>query len=335
MPQRLALINQWLQHKLQLRDYDIQPASSDASFRRYFRVTAHKGDFVPYQCKTLVVMDAPPERENTEPYIRIARMMADMGLNVPRVLEQDKEQGLLLLSDLGATQYLSLLNDTNVNELYGDALAALLKLQTHDADACLGLPRYDRALLQRELTIFVEWYLQKHLGLVLSQQQQRVIDDAFDVFIDSALQQPVVCVHRDYHSRNLMYTERDNPGILDFQDAVTGPVTYDLVSLLRDCYIAWPREQVETWALQHMKNLQQADVVAGIEGEQFLRWFDLMGAQRHLKAAGIFARLNHRDSKPDYLKDIPRTLSYVLDVIGRYPELAALHRLLTSVMPSF
>ncbi|MGD8566617.1 MAG: phosphotransferase [Gammaproteobacteria bacterium] len=334
MPQRLALINQWLQNQLRLRDYDIQPASSDASFRRYFRISAGSGEFVPYRCETLVVMDAPPERENTAPYIRIARMMAEMGLNVPRVLEQDKEQGFLLLSDLGATQYLSILNDANVNDLYGDALAALLKLQTHSADACGDLPRYDRALLLRELNIFVEWYLQKHLGLELSQQQQKVIDDALEIFIASALQQPQVCVHRDYHSRNLMYTKRDNPGILDFQDAVTGPVTYDLVSLLRDCYIAWPREQVENWALQHRENLQQADVIVDVSSEQFLRWFDLMGAQRHLKATGIFARLNHRDGKPDYLKDIPRTLSYVLDVSGRYNELAALNRLLTSVMPS-
>jgi aminoglycoside/choline kinase family phosphotransferase len=334
MPQRLALINQWLKQQLQLRDYDIRPASSDASFRRYFRITANKGEFLPYQCKTLVVMDAPPERENTAPYIRIAGMMADMGLNVPRVLEQNNEQGFLLLSDLGATQYLSILNDNNVNELYADALAALLKLQTHDAGACSDLPRYDRALLQRELNIFVEWYLQKHLGLALSPQQQQVIDEAFEIFIASALQQPVVCVHRDYHSRNLMFTESDNPGILDFQDAVTGPVTYDLVSLLRDCYIAWRREQVENWALQHWKNLQQADVIAQVSGEQFLRWFDLMGAQRHLKATGIFARLNHRDGKPDYLKDIPRTLSYVLDVSGRYNELASLNRLLKSVMPA-
>ena len=334
MPQRLAQINHWLQADLKLQGYDIRPASSDASFRRYFRISAGQGEFSSYHSKTLIVMDAPPHREDTAPYMRIARMMADIGLHVPLVLEENKEQGFLLLSDLGATQYLAILNNGNVNQLYDDALAALLKLQRHDIKACADLPSYDRALLQRELNIFVEWYLQKHLGLRLSQQQELMINNSFEVLIESALQQPVVCVHRDYHSRNLMYTEHNNPGILDFQDAVTGPVTYDLASLLKDCYIAWPGEQVQNWALGYKETLEKNAVIAGVSNEQFMRWFDLMGAQRHLKATGIFARLDQRDGKPEYLNDIPRTLSYVVDVSGRYNELTELNRFLISIMPS-
>ncbi|MGD8571415.1 MAG: phosphotransferase [Gammaproteobacteria bacterium] len=334
MPERLAQINSWLQKDLKLVEYDIRPASSDASFRRYFRITANSGEFARFQRHTLVVMDAPPERENTGPYIRIARMMADMGLHVPLILEQNRERGFLLLSDLGNTQYLSVLNNDNADQLYGDALAALMKLQRYDVNQCSELPHYDRALLQRELTIFVEWYLQKHLGLDMSPSQQQVLDEAFDVLINAALEQPLVCVHRDYHSRNLMYTEHNNPGILDFQDAVVGPITYDLVSLLKDCYISWPRGQVESWALAHKLELEKARVMTDISDEQFLRWFDFMGAQRHLKATGIFARLNRRDGKPDYLNDIPRTLAYVMDVSARYPELAALNDFLMSLDPA-
>ena len=176
--------------------------------------------------------------------------------------------------------------------------------------------------------------MQKHLGLRLSREQESIIDDAFAILIETALEQPVVCVHRDYHSRNLMQTEKNNPGILDFQDAVIGPVTYDLVSLLKDCYISWPRQQVESWALEHKANLESTGVIKDVENQQFLRWFDFMGAQRHIKATGIFARLDQRDGKPDYLNDIPRTLSYVVDVSSRYKELNALHQFLISIKPS-
>ena len=326
MPQRLA--------QLMLSNYDIQPASSDASFRRYFRITSSAGLFAHYQAQSLIVMDAPPFQEDTRPYIRIAKLMADTGLNVPLVLEENTEQGFLLLSDLGSTQYLSVLNDSNVNELYKDALDALLKLQTNGPSESDAIPQYDHALLLRELEIFREWYLQKHLGLRLSKEQENIINDAFALLIETALEQPVVCVHRDYHSRNLMQTENNNPGVLDFQDAVIGPVTYDLVSLLKDCYISWPREQVESWALQHKANLESAGIIKSVDNQQFLRWFDFMGAQRHLKATGIFARLDQRDGKPDYLNDIPRTLSYVVDVSGRYNELNALNQFLVSIMPS-
>jgi len=334
MPQRLAQINDWLQNQLQLSNYDIAPASSDASFRRYFRITAKDKTFVDYQTESLIVMDAPPFQEDTGPYIRMARLLAGVGLNVPLVLEENPEQGFLLLSDLGSTQYLSVLNANNVEQLYNDALAALLTLQAQGPRGQGVLPAYDRALLQRELEIFREWYLQKHLGLRLSQQQEGIIDNAFALLIDVALEQPVVCVHRDYHSRNLMQTDKDNPGILDFQDAVIGPVTYDLVSLLKDCYIAWPRKQVESWALRHKAELEHAGIIAVMDNNQFLRWFDFMGTQRHLKATGIFARLDQRDGKPEYLNDIPRTLSYVIDVSGRYDELQDLNQFLISIMPS-
>lgn len=334
MAQRLAQINEWLQNDLQFSKYDIKPASSDASFRRYFRITATKGEFVPFNARNLIVMDAPPFREDVKPYLRIAKMLAGFGLNVPIVLAENIELGFLLLSDLGSVQYLSILTKNNVEQLYKDALSALLKMQISGPRSPESLPAYDRALLQRELEIFREWYLQKHLGLRLSQAQEKLINDSFEILIQSALEQPVVFVHRDFHSRNLMQTTDNNPGILDFQDAVIGPVTYDLVSLLKDCYIAWPSEQVENWAVQHKNSLEQAHVIDKMDNQKFLRWFDLMGAQRHLKATGIFARLDIRDGKSDYLKDIPRTLSYVADVSQRYSELNALNQFLLSLMPS-
>ena len=315
MAERLEHLKHWLESELDFGEYTLKPASADASFRRYFRVL-HQGE-------SLIVMDAPPENENSRPFIDISRMLFDVGLNVPAVIDYDLEQGFLLLSDLGSRSYLDGLNGDSVERLYGDALSALATIQT-----CIprdgGLPAYDRALLLREMGLFREWLLGKHLDVALDATQTALIDRAFSLLVDNALQQPQVCVHRDYHSRNLMVTQRNNPGILDFQDAVIGPVTYDLVSLLRDCYIAWPRAQVEDWALGY----QQLALQSGILREEhedsisFLRWFDLMGMQRHLKAAGIFARLNHRDGKPGYLGDIPRTLAYVVEVASRYEELA-------------
>jgi aminoglycoside/choline kinase family phosphotransferase len=287
VPQRIEALKHWLQDELAFRDYTLNPASADASFRRYFRV-AHDG-------ASYIVMDAPPDREDSRPYIQVARLFYDVGLNVPEVIDEDLEQGFLLLSDLGSTLYLDVLNAETVDRLYGDALGALATLQACTQAAGL-LPDYDRTRLLSE------------------------------VLAENALLQPRVCVHRDYHSRNLMVTTKNNPGILDFQDAVVGPVTYDLVSLLRDCYISWPRARVEDWALGYQELALQSGILHEGQGDpaQFLRWFDLMGVQRHLKAAGIFARLNHRDGKPGYLADIPRTLEYVIDVAARYGELTRL-----------
>lgn len=315
MPERLAQLKHWLDRELALREYTIVPASADASFRRYFRVQ--------HGTSSLIVMDAPPDREDSRPFIDVSGRLFGAGLNVPEVLDQDLEQGFLLLSDLGSTPYLGALNEASVERLYGDALGALVSIQ---ACACDGLPPYDRALLLREMELFREWLVGTHLGIRLDAAQQEMLDTVFERLADNALGQPQGFVHRDYHSRNLMVTGSNNPGILDFQDAVCGALTYDLVSLLKDCYIAWPRARVEDWALGYQELALQSGVLREEHEDprQFLRWFDLMGAQRHLKAAGIFARLHHRDGKPGYLADIPRTLGYITDLAERYPELTPL-----------
>jgi hypothetical protein len=245
---------------------------------------------------------------------------------VPQVLAEDLGQGFLLLSDLGTRQYLDELSAQSVERLYGDAMGALATLQACGHQGGV-LPPYDRELLWREMELFRDWYLGKHLGLSLSDSENKVLDETFTLLADSALEQPAVSVHRDYHSRNLMVSEH-NPGILDFQDAVHGPLTYDLVSLLRDCYIDWPRGQVEEWALGYHDIAIDHGILRERQQERFLRWFDLMGMQRHLKATGIFARLNHRDGKPGYLNDIPRTLGYVAEVSTRYPALHSFRQLL-------
>ncbi len=324
MGQRLQQLNLWLRHELGLPAFEIAPASADASFRRYFRVA--------FDGETRIAMDAPPEKEALGPFVQIGKRLRGVGLHVPEILAEDHAQGFLLLSDLGSRQYLSELTDQTVERLYGDALGALTVLQ-----ACGPtegeVPPYDRALLLREMELFREWYLGRHLGLRLGAAENALLDDTFALLAEAALEQPRVCVHRDYHSRNLMVCDH-NPGILDFQDAMMGPVTYDLVSLLRDCYVAWPREQVEEWALGYQDLACQSGILAERDGERFLRWFDLMGVQRHLKATGIFARLNHRDGKPGYLNDIPRTLGYVYDVSGRHHELCGLRLLLEGLEPN-
>lgn len=335
MPQRLKQINNWLQQDLAITDYDIQPASSDASFRRYFRISSKPGNLNPYtDGSSLIVMDAPPPQENVEPFIYVSTLLSELGLNVPVVYEKNISDGFLLLSDLGSTQYLSVLTEKNVDKLYADALEALFRLQKNGPHQSDFFPLYDRAFFQRELEIFSEWYLQKHMGLRLSQGERAIVDSCYQVLIESALEQPVVLVHRDFHSRNLMLTEPNNPGILDFQDAVIGPVSYDLVSLLKDCYIQWPVNRVEPWCLEYKQRIEDEGVIEPVSNEKFLRWFDLMGMQRHLKAAGIFARLDQRDGKPDYLNDIPRTLSYVVDVSARYEELNPFNEFLLKINPS-
>jgi hypothetical protein len=273
-------------------------------------------------------MDAPPDKEDCRPFVAIAQALRGLGLNAPEVLAGDLDQGLLLLTDLGSRPYLAELDPRSVTPLYEDALEALARLQIGGDPGSPLLPPYDSALLHREMELFREWFLGKLLGLNLRQEECHVLDHLFALLADNALVQPRVWVHRDYHSRNLMVTDPDNPGVLDFQDAVVGAVTYDLVSLLRDCYIAWPREQVEAWALAHRARLRALGMSGLDDAGQFLRGFDLMGTQRHLKAIGIFARLNLRDGKPGYLRDIPRTLGYVLEVAERYPELAGLRDLL-------
>jgi len=317
---REQLLWEWLNEVLPASPDRMAPASSDASFRRYFRVW--------YNGQTGVVMDAPPDKEDCRPFVAIAQAMRELGLNTPEVLAGDLDQGLLLLTDLGSRQYLPELDERSVPGLYGDALEALARLQLGGDPASPLLPPYDSALLHREMELFRDWFMGQLLGLGLTTEEQQILDQTFALLAGSALEQPRVWVHRDYHSRNLMITDPDNPGVLDFQDAVVGAVTYDLVSLLRDCYIAWPREQVECWALDYRARLQAQGMRGLDDADQFLRWFDWLGVQRHLKATGIFARLHLRDGKPGYLHDIPRTLGYVLDVASRYSELADLHHLL-------
>ncbi len=316
MARRLALLKTWLREALGSDDIAVAPASSDASFRRYFRVR--------HGTHSYIAMDAPPEQEDTSAFVRIAELLARHGLNVPQVVARDAAQGFLLLSDLGDIHYLARLDAAHADSLYADAMDALVRMQGIPPDELTTIPPYDETLLMREMALFRDWYLRRHRGLALSSAQEQALGGVYLQLAQAALSQPRVFVHRDYHSRNLMVTPHDNPGILDFQDAVYGPVTYDLVSLLRDCYVDWPREQVEGWALDYLQRAQQAGLLSCLAADQWLRWFDWMGVQRHLKAAGIFARLNHRDAKPGYLADIPRTLGYVREVAQRYEALTPL-----------
>ena len=311
---RLNRLRDWLRATLGEAASDLVPASGDASFRRYWRLCYGDG--------TLIAVDAPPATENTAAFVRMADALGAVGLNVPEILARDLEQGFLLVRDLGTRLYLDCLTPDNADRLYGDAIGALMVMQS--AGPVLGLPDYDAPFLRRELGIFDEWLLGGLLGLRLTAGEQALLDESYALLIESALAQPRVCVHRDYHSRNLMLTDSVNPGILDFQDAVLGPVTYDLVSLLKDCYIDWPRERVLSWAGGYFDLAVQTGVLRPEDEAAFPRWFDLMGAQRHLKAAGIFARLALRDGKRGYLQYLPRTLGYVTDLGPLYGDLAGL-----------
>lgn len=312
MPERLQQLKHWLEKDLKLPRFEIEPASGDASFRRYFRIS--------YDSQTYIAMDAPPEKEDCRPFVSIARALYGIGLNVPKVIHEDLSQGFLLLSDLGTQLYLTELNEHTVERLYGDAMTALVTLQACGPGEC-QLPPYDEKLLRAEMELFREWFLRLHLRIDLSRSEHKLLDQVFPQLMASALAQVQVAVHRDYHSRNLLVDSKHNPGILDFQDAVVGAITYDLVSLLRDCYIDWPKAVVEDWVMGYHDLALQSGLIAVKDQEQFLKWFDWMGVQRHLKAIGIFARLNHRDQKPGYLPDIPRTLRYILQVGRQYSGL--------------
>jgi aminoglycoside/choline kinase family phosphotransferase len=281
-------------------------------------------------------MDAPPEREDCLPFIRVAGYLESMQLNAPRIIEANLDEGFLLLSDLGSEPYLDALleNADDAEHLYKDAISALLLMQRRGSAFQSSLPPYGVERLNFELSLFHDWLCGTHLGLSFDDEQEAAWQACCDVLVKNALHQPQVFVHRDYHSRNLMVTADNNPGILDFQDAVEGPLTYDIVSLLKDCYVRWPAEQVRQWALSFYAGLGQA-MREQVDERTFCRYFDLMGVQRHVKAAGIFARLSHRDGKSGYLLDVPRTLSYIVDVGPHYPELEFLVRLIEEkVMPA-
>ena len=312
----------WARHILGDSRLTLAPASSDASFRSYWRTTRAG--------QSWIVMDSPPEREDPRPWLAIGERLAAAGLHVPRVAAQDLQQGFLLIEDLGSRLYLAELNDANADRLYGDAMDALLAMQTRVA--CEDLPPFDHTVLVNGLEVMPKWFLERHLGHTPSCEEWDVLEAAFDVIIRNALTQPRCFVHRDYHSRNLLVVEGNNsglivpgllsPGILDFQGALHGPVTYDLASLLRDAYIAWPRERVEAWVESYRLRLRQAGVIGSdIDMPRFLRWFDLTGLHRHVRVLGQFYRLWYRDGKPGYLKDVPQVYRYVIEAARGYPEL--------------
>lgn len=303
---------------LALRPETLSPASSDASFRRYFRIQQSQGP-------SLIAMDAPPP-EDCARFVRIAHLLQGTGVSVPAVLAENIEQGFLLLSDMGTTTYLHQLNPDSAHQLYMEAMGALLRIQCHSEPGVL--PEYDHAFILRELILFPEWYLQKHLGLQISDKQQAELDKIFALLAERALAQPRVLMHRDYHSRNLMVIQPGNPGILDFQDAVYGPITYDLVSLLRDAYISWDEEMVLDWAVRYWEQAKRLGLPVNPDIDGFYQDFEWMGLQRHLKILGIFARLSHRDGKHQYLDDVPMVLDYVRKTANRYAVFKPLLRLL-------
>jgi aminoglycoside/choline kinase family phosphotransferase len=318
---RLTQLQQWLGTIDTPRSIvaSLRPASADASFRRYFRVDTENGG-------TLIVMDAPPPQEDVKPFIHVADLFGATGVSVPRILAQDAEQGFLLLSDLGSTTYLHQLNNDTAHKLYIDAIDALILLQTQSKPE--ALPPYDRALLQRELQLFPDWYINRHLKLTLSDEQTASLGKVFDALLANNLAQPQVYVHRDYHSRNLMVLPAGNPGIIDFQDAVYGPITYDLVSLLRDAYVQWDEEMVLDWMIRYWERAKKAGLPVNPDIDSFYRDFEFMGLQRHLKILGIFSRLAYRDGKDAYLRDIPLVMEYTLKTARRYSALIPLVRLL-------
>ena len=295
-------------------------ASSDASFRRYFRWEGAGRSFV--------VMDAPPPQENCKPFVDIAFLLAKSGINVPKIYAEDLERGFLLLNDLGNQTYLDVIDSENADDLFKDALQALLAFQ--QLPMVVPLPSYDVALLRRELELFPEWYVKRELGIEFGAAQQILWKNVTELLIDSALAQPKVLVHRDYMPRNLMLSE-PNPGVLDFQDAVYGPVTYDVTCLFKDAFLSWPEERVRGWLEDYWQQAGALDIPVQPDFEDFLRASDLMGVQRHLKVIGIFARICHRDGKPRYLADVPRFFAYIDAVIARRPELAELDVLLLSL----
>ena len=317
---RQLALSDWLKNTLSHAEFDLTVASADASFRRYFRV--HLAD------KTLIAMDAPPSHENCEPFVRIAKLFGDAGMHVPEVMAQDLQQGFLLLSDLGDVTYLSQLNDTTAPLLYHDASMALIRLQL--ASKSDVLPNYDEALLTREMQLFPDWYVSKHLNYTLDEKQIADLHKTFALLNQNILAQGQVYVHRDYHSRNLMVCD-NNPGVLDFQDAVYGAITYDLVSLLKDAYISWDEEEIIDWTVRYWQAAKKQGLPVPADFSEFYRDFEYMGAQRHIKVLGIFARLYHRDGKDGYLKDMPLVMQYLRKVCERYIELKPLLRLLDTL----
>jgi len=316
--ERRTRLEHWLATQLRGERFSLTPASEDASFRRYFRATLEDG-------RSFVAMDAPPEKEDCGPFVRIARLLTDAGVHAPVVHAQDLGAGFLLLSDLGTRTYLAELTAATAGALMSDAIDALIRWQLASRPG--ELPAYDEALLRREMNLFPEWYVARHRRKTLTASQAETLERIFALLVRSALAQPAVYVHRDYMPRNLMVSE-PNPGVLDFQDAVMGPITYDVVSLMRDAFLSWDEESVLDWTVRYWEKARAADLPVDADFGEFWRAFEWMGLQRHLKVLGIFARINYRDRKPRYLADTPRFVHYARDVAKRYSALAPLIRLL-------
>jgi len=344
--QRLQQLTLWLHSQFPGETFSLAPASADASFRRYFRIS--------FEDRTLIAMDAPPEHEDCRPFLHVCQLFEDAGTHVPHIYAHDLTQGFMLLSDLGNTTYLQALSggvdaqqrgthrpppcgETGINagKLYGAATDALIKIQLASREE--ALPPYDEALLRRELNLFPEWYINKHLGVTLNDKQQAKLEQVFDRILANNLAQPRVYVHRDYHSRNLMVLDapslQSSPGIIDFQDAVYGPITYDLASLFKDAYIKWDEEVIIDWLIGYWEKARRAGLPVHEDFGQFYRDFELMGAQRHIKVLGIFARLYHRDGKQGYLKDMPLVMAYLRAACARYVDLKPLFNLLNELEP--
>jgi aminoglycoside/choline kinase family phosphotransferase len=325
---RLAALHDWLATTLRTREFTLAPASADASFRRYFRVTLAAPAAIADDARTLVAMDAPPPQENCAPFVHVAALLAAAGIHAPTVHAQDLDRGFLLLTDLGTTTYLQALDEDNANALFADAMDTLVRWQSATREGVL--PPYDAALLRRELMLFPEWYLARHRGVTLSDKEQASLLAVFERIIAANLAQPAVFVHRDFMPRNLMVST-PNPGVLDFQDAVVGPITYDVASLFKDAFVSWPEERVLDWTIRYWERARRAKLPVASDFAFFWRDFEWMGLQRHLKVLGIFARICHRDGKPGYVEDTPRFLAYVRPVAERYDELTPLSRLLDRV----
>jgi N-acetylmuramate 1-kinase len=321
---RLVALERWLGAEFPAIPFTLAPASEDASFRRYFRAQLADG-------RRFIAMDAPPEKENCAPFLHVAGVFRAAGAHVPAIHARDLQNGFLLLEDLGDTAYCDNLGRGDPAKLYAAATDALIRIQLASREGIL--PEYDRALLERELRLFPDWYVARHLQRELAPRDRDVLEAAFEALLANNLAQPRVFVHRDYHCRNLMVCE-PLPGVLDFQDAVYGPITYDLVSLLRDAYVRWEEPQVLDWVVRYWEKARKAGLPVHPDFAAFYRDFEWMGAQRHLKVAGIFARLCHRDGKERYLADIPLVLEYLLAACRRYRELAPLAGLLERLAPA-
>ena len=323
--ERLRQLTSWLGTLGLVQVESRRPASADASFRRYFRLDvapelrAKLGD-------TLIAMDAPPDRENVPAYLKVQALLLEAGVSVPAIVAQDVPNGFLLISDLGNTTYLQRLTIDNAPFMYSDALDTLIKFQLHSQPGVL--PECDRAFLMRELNLFPEWFIGKHLGITMTPEQQSQLDKVFEAIISNCLAQQQVFMHRDFHSRNLMFLEQENPGVLDFQDAVFGPVTYDLGSLLRDAYIQWDEELVLDWVVRYWQSAKKVGLPVNPDIDAFYQDFEFMALQRHLKILGIFCRLNYRDGKANYMGDLPTVSDYVRKTANRYTVLKPLARLL-------